>query len=54
MAKKRVKSWVHKTFLCLTTTLVALASPVMAELHEAVVEPAQDLCRTLRGFGTSH
>ena len=52
VAKKRVKSWVHKTLLCLTTTLVALATPVVAELHEAVVEPAQDLCKAVLGPNT--
>lgn len=46
-----MKSWVHKTLLCLTTTLVALASPVVAELH-AVVEHAQDLCRAVLGPNT--
>ncbi len=49
VAKKRVKGWVHRALLCLTTTLVALSTPVVAELNDAILEPAKDLCKAVLG-----
>jgi len=50
--KKKVKGWVHRALLCLSTTLLACATPIAAELHEAVVEPAKDLCKAVLGPNT--
>lgn len=50
--RKRVKGLVHRALLCLSTTLLACATPIVAELHEAVVEPAKDLCKAVLGPNT--
>ena len=42
-SRKRVTGWARRALLCLTTTLVALAAPVAAEVNEAVVEPLRDM-----------
>ena len=47
-----MKGLVQRVLVCLSTTLVALATPVVAELGEAVAEPARDFCRALLGPNT--
>jgi len=42
-SRKRVTGWARRALLCLTTSLVALAAPVAAEVNEAVVEPLRDM-----------
>eukprot|EP00435_Cladocopium_sp_Y103_P070748 s785_g36.t1 len=48
-SRKRVTGWARRALCCLTTTLVALASPVMAELDEAVMAPLRDLTTAIVG-----
>ena len=50
--RKRVKGFVHRALACLASTRVAFSTPVVAELEEAILEPAKDICKFLLGPNT--